>query len=144
VRALVQRETQRFLAAVAAGIDAAPDSREGVAAAFVAAVRFARDHPLLRRVAQVDAGPFTEGLASEDSDLLATGAAFIAEQIHGDQPGAPPRSVRWVADVFARLFLSYVAIPPADPDLTSDTQLRRFAEEVLTPMVERVAPPEAA
>lgn len=138
VRALVMRETQRFLAAVAAGIDAAADEREGVVEAFIAAVRFARDHPLLRRVAQTDAGAFTEGLA-EDRSLLATGAAFIARQIHGDRPGAPSREARWVADVFARLFLSYLTIPPADPDLGSDGQLRRFAEQVLTPMAERVA-----
>lgn len=143
VRALVMRETQRFLATVAAGIDAAADEREGVAEAFISAVRFARDHPLLRRVAQADAGAFTEGLA-EDSALLATGAAFIARQIHGDRPGSPSRQARWVADVFARLFLSYITIPPADPDLGSDAQLRRFAEEVLTPMAERVAPPAPA
>jgi AcrR family transcriptional regulator len=144
VRAMVMRETQRFLATVAAGIDAAPSDREGVAEAFIAAVRFARDHPLLRRVAQADAGAFTEGLAAEDSALLKTGAAFIARQIHGDRPGAPSRPARWVADVFARLFLSYITIPPADPALDDDTQLRRFAEEVLTPMAERVAPPELA
>lgn len=142
VRALVMRETQRFLAAVAAGIDAAADEREGVAEAFIAAIRFARDHPLLRRVAQTDAGAFTEGLAA-DRSLLATGAAFIARQIHGDRPGTPSREARWVADVFARLFLSYLTIPPADPDLGSDAQLRRFAEQVLTPMAERVAVEES-
>ena len=75
--------------------------------------------------------------------MLETGAAFIARHIHGDRPGAPSRSARWVADVFARLFLTYVAIPPADPDLGDDAELRRFAMEVLTPMVERVAPASA-
>jgi AcrR family transcriptional regulator len=143
VRAMVTRETQRFLAAVAAGIDAAAEPSDAVAEAFIASVRFARDHPLLRRIAQTDAGPFAEGLATKDSDLLDIGAAFIARQIHGDQPGAPSRAARWVADVFARLFLTYVAIPPADPDLGDDAELRRFAAEVLTPMVERVAPGSA-
>ena len=49
VEALVRRETQRFLAAVADAIDAAGDPHEGVAEAFIAAVTFAREHPMLRR-----------------------------------------------------------------------------------------------
>jgi len=140
VQALVTRETQRFLAAVSAGIEGAADPRDGVAEAFVAAVCFARDHPMLRRVRVADAGPFAAQLTARDAALLETGVAFIARQIHGKRPGSPSRQVRWVAEAFARLFLSYVAIPPADPDLGSDAQLRRFAHEVLTPMAARVAP----
>lgn len=37
--------------------------------------------------------------------------------------------------MFARLFFTYVSAPPADPDFRDDAQLRRFASEVLTPMV---------
>lgn len=140
VQALVMRETQRFLAAVSAGIDRATDPRDGVAEAFVAAVCFARDHPMLRRISHEDAGPFTAQLAAGDAALLEMGVAYIARQIHGDRPGQPSRQVRWVAEAFARLFVSYVAIPPTDPDLGSDAELRRFAHEVLTPMAERVAP----
>jgi AcrR family transcriptional regulator len=142
VQALVLRETQRFLAAVASGIDRATEPRDGVAEAFVAAVMFAQAHPLLRRVAATDPGTFTEVMAADDAALLAMGEAFIARQIHGDRAGAPSREAHWVAGVFARLFLTYVAIPPSDPSPANDAQLRRFAHEVLTPMVERVAAPE--
>jgi hypothetical protein len=45
--------------------------------------------------------------------------------------------VRWVADVFARLFCTYLSMPPSDPDFGDDEDLRRFAHEVLTSMVER-------
>lgn len=137
VGALVQRETQRFLAAVAAGIDAGGE-RDGVTGAFVAAVRFAREHPLLRRVSQADPGGIFHGVAAEDGRLLEIGVAFIARQIHGERPGSPSRDARWVADVFARLFLTYVSVPPTDPDFADDAQLRRFADEVLAPMVARV------
>lgn len=143
VHALVMRETQRFLAAVAAGIDRAADPRDGVAEAFVAAVTFAQTHPLLRRIAHTDPGSLTETVAADDAALLAMGEAFIARHIHGDLPGAPSRQARWVASVFARLFLTWVAIPPSEPDPTNDAQLRAFAREVLTPMVERVAAPSA-
>jgi TetR/AcrR family transcriptional regulator, repressor for uid operon len=65
------------------------------------------------------------------------GSAFIARYVHGEQPGAPPQPVRWVADVFVRLFFTYLTMPPTDPDFGDDAELRRFAHEVLTPMVER-------
>jgi TetR/AcrR family transcriptional regulator, repressor for uid operon len=132
VEALVRRETQRFLAAVADAIDAAEDPHEGVAEAFVAAVTFAREHPMLRRAGQLEPAPI-----ADSTDLLTMGAAFIANYIHGEAPGTPSQPVRWVADVFARLFFTYISMPPTDPDFGDDAELRRFAHQVLTPMVER-------
>ncbi len=131
VEALVRRETQRFLGAVADAIDATDDPNEGVAAAFIAAVTFAREHPMLRRAGHVEPAPI------DSAELLKMGSAFIANYIHGDTPGTPPRQVRWVADVFARLFVTYISMPPDDPDFSDDAELRQFAHEVLTPMVER-------
>ena len=135
VEALVRRENQRFLAAVAKGIDEAAGPHNGVVAAFLAAVRFSRDHPMLRRAA------YTESALTpaENAELLDMGSAFIARHIHGDAPGKPTQRVRWVADVFARLFMTYIATPPTDPAFGDDAELERFASDVLTPMVERAA-----
>jgi AcrR family transcriptional regulator len=135
VQALVNRETQRFLTAVAEGAGRGTDRRDGLTEAFIAAVEFARGHPLLRRAGQTEPGSLVEAVAADEARLLAVGSAFIARHIHGDRPGTPSRSTRWVADVWARLFVTYVAVPPTDPDLGSDRQLRRFAQEVLAPMV---------
>ena len=132
VAALVRRETQRFLGAVADAIESADHPREGAAEAFIAAVSFAREHPILRRAAQNDPAPI-----ADSHELLTMGSAFIANYIHGDEPGDPTQRVRWVADVFARLFFTYISMPPTDPDFGDDAELRRFAHDVLTPMVER-------
>jgi AcrR family transcriptional regulator len=132
VEALVRRETQRFLAAVADAIDAVEDPHEGVVEAFIAAVAFAREHPMLRRAGQLEPAPIADSV-----ELLKLGSAFIANYIHGETPGSPSRQVRWVADVFARLFLTYISMPPTDPNFGDDAELRSFAHEVLTPMVER-------
>ena len=132
VEALVRRETQRFLAAVADAIDAVTDPHDGVAEAFIAAVRFAREHPMLRRAAHTEPAPIGQSVR-----LLTMGSAFIANYIHGQAPGPPSQPVRWVADIFARLFFTYISMPPTDPDFGDDAELRRFASEVLTPMVER-------
>lgn len=133
VEALVRRETQRFLAAVAFAIESADDPNEGVAEAFIGAVTFARKHPILRRAAHAERAPIADSV-----ELLTMGSAFIANYIHGEAPGSPSQQVRWVADVFARLFFTYISMPPSDPDFADDAELRRFAHEVLTPMVERV------
>jgi TetR/AcrR family transcriptional repressor of uid operon len=132
VEALVRRETQRFLGAVADAIERVEDPQEGVAEAFIAAVSFAREHPILRRAAQSEAAPIADSV-----ELVTMGSAFIANYIHGEATGRPSQRVRWVADVFARLFFTYLSMPPADPDFGDDAELRRFAHEVLTPMVER-------
>ncbi|MCV7229328.1 TetR/AcrR family transcriptional regulator [Mycolicibacterium komossense] len=136
VAALVQRETDRFLAAVADGIAAATDPRARVTEAFIAAVRFSRIHPMLRR-----AGQTGSSLSADDTAmLLEAGSAFVATQIAG-AGNQPSQQVRWVADVCARLILTYISAPPTDPDFGDDAELRRFAEEILTPMVARATTP---
>jgi AcrR family transcriptional regulator len=132
VEALVRRETQRFLGAVADAIEGADDAEDGVAQAFIAAVSFARAHPILRRAGHSEPAPIADSV-----ELLKMGSAFIANYIHGDAPGGPSQQVRWVADVFARLFFTYISMPPSDPDFGNDADLRRFAHQVLTPMVVR-------
>lgn len=132
VEALVRRETQRFLGAVADAIENVEDAEEGVAEAFIAAVSFAREHPILRRAGHSDPAPIADSV-----ELVKMGTAFIASYIHGDGSGAPSQRVRWVADVFARLFFTYISMPPADPDFGDDAELRKFAHEVLTPMAQR-------
>ena len=130
VEALVARETQRFLAAVSAAVDEAASPEDGVVDAFVAAVRFARAHPMLRRSAEVDPGGILATLAADDAALLLVGRDFIAERLHPGR-GRVPDAVTWVADSFARLFVTYVAVPPA---LADEHDLRRFARAVLLPM----------
>lgn len=129
VHALISRETQRFLGAVADAIESSSDARHGVAEAFIAAVTFTREHPMLRRAGQLDPMPVPEA-----ADLIDMGKTFIANYIQGDSPS---QQARWVADVFARLFFTYISMPPHDPDVRDDAALRLFAEQVLTPMADR-------
>lgn len=125
VEALVHRETQRFLAVVADASD--------VVDAFVSAVRFCRRHPILRNAPHHEPTPHSDTAA-----LLPIGVQFIVEQLNEGRPHPPTREMRWVADVFARLFLTFISVPPTDPDLDDDAQLREYAQTMLTPMVQRV------
>jgi AcrR family transcriptional regulator len=124
--ALAVRETRRFLEAVAAATTAED--------AFVAGMRFVRAHPLLRRMAEDDPGAVISAVAAGDRTILALGSAFIAERLHGNRGGRPSRRTRWTAEALARLFVTYIAIPPVDPDIASDADLHRFARDVLGPL----------
>jgi AcrR family transcriptional regulator len=146
-QALRLREIQRFLHAVATGIDraqsqaSADDRRTGVSEAFVAAVTFAQNHPLLRRLAVTDPGLPLATVAANDHEILRMGAAFIAREIHGHAAGEPSQQVRWVADMFARLFITYLGAPPTDPAVDDEAQLRRFADTVLAPIIDHALRP---
>jgi TetR/AcrR family transcriptional repressor of uid operon len=134
VAALILRETGRFLAAVRDGIALAASAPDGVVEAFVAAVQFSREHPMLRRAGQTDSALSTEDTAT----LLGIGSGFIAANLNagGAEPEMPPpQHIRWVSDTFARLFLTYISCPPTEPDLRDDAELRRFADQILTPIV---------
>lgn len=135
VDALVVRECRRFLDAVADGLRAGDTAEDATAAAFVAAMRFARTHPLLRRVADTDPGSVLAAAAARDRQVLGLGRDFIAAQITQSRPDADPRAVRRTADLIARLFLTYVAMPPDDPDPRDEAELRAFARDVLAPVI---------
>lgn len=78
------------------------------------------------------------GRSRENQQRLCTGS--------GDGCGGEPsREARWVADVFARLFLTYLALPPVDPNIRSagrpavgpPTRPGRQASQDLPPLRQR-------
>ena len=131
VEVLVRRETQRFLGAVADAIESVEDSKRGLRRP---------SSPLCRSPASIRscAGPRRASPPRSRFRRVAEDGLGVHRQLHSRRaPGAPSQQVRWVADVFARLFFTYISMPPSDPDFGDDAELRRFAHEVLTPMVER-------
>jgi len=135
VEALMLRECRRFLAAVAEGLESRHEPEQRVAAAFVAAMRFVRTHPLTRRAAHAEPGSVLDTVAAGDGQILAMGRGFIAAQIRSGAPGADPQRAEQVADVVARLFVTYVGVPPTDPDPADDEALEAFARETLVPLI---------
>lgn len=135
VDALVVRECQRFLAVVAGGLGEHEVPEEATAAAFVAAMGFVRSHPLLRRVADTDPGAVLATAAARDRHVLRLGTDFIAAQVEQARPDGDRRAIRRTADLVARLFLTYVAVPPDDPDPRDEAELRAFARDLLVPVI---------
>ncbi|HYI35891.1 MAG TPA: TetR/AcrR family transcriptional regulator [Thermoleophilaceae bacterium] len=135
VEALMLRECRRFLAAVADGLASEEEPEQRVAAAFVAAMRFVRTHPLTRRAAESEPGSVLDTVAAGDGRILAMGRGFIAAEIRAGAPSVDPRRAERVADVVARLFVTYVGVPPTDPDPGDDEALEAFARETLVPLI---------
>lgn len=135
VEALLVRECRRFLAAVAVALAADGEPEERVAAAFVAAMGFVRVHPLARRAADSEPGAVLDTVAAGDGRILGMGREFIAAEMRAGSPSADPARVARVADVIARLFVTYVGVPPTDPDPGDEAALLAFAHETLVPLI---------
>ncbi|MBJ7332893.1 MAG: hypothetical protein JHC95_23570, partial [Solirubrobacteraceae bacterium] len=99
------------------------------------AMRFVRGHPLLRRVAETDPGAVIAAAAGDDRVILTMGTQFIAAQLREASPEGSERAIQRTADLVARLFLSYIALPPDDPDPRDEAELHAYARDVLVPLM---------
>lgn len=140
VHTLVARESMAFLAAIAEATEKAVSLEETAVETVATGIAFVRSHPLLRLVADTDPGSFVEVVGAQDARILQLGTGFIARQLHGEAPGEPTAHEIAVADVCARLFISFVAIPLTDPDPDDDAAVRRYARLVIAPIAATAHP----
>ena len=127
IEALMLRELRRFLALVDERLSAVEDPGEGVVEAFLACLRAGTEHPLMARMARLEAGATMERLPVE------VGRAFVASRLRYEGV----RDADAVADVLVRLAASYVLFPGAAVDVRDEDAARDFAERVLAPIVRR-------
>lgn len=129
VDALTVREVRRCFAA----LDAAADPREPVAdqiaAGFVTSVRMAAEHPLLARLARVEADTVLEAL---NGGVFAAAVAFLAERL---RPVVPEADVETVAELLVRIACSFVLVPGSRLPLDDDERLREVARAHLAPLL---------
>ena len=147
VSALAMREGRAMTAALREATAGIEDPRALFTEGFVAAHRFAREHPLIARTAEFEPGKLVEAGLANDAALLTLGGEFMAEAIRwaqakGELSHLDPRSA---GDTLARLFASFVLMPGKLNDLGSDDAARRYADTTLIPMLfgPPAAPPES-
>ena len=131
VERLLRRELERFLAAVERRFDAVHDPAERIVEAFVACVRAGAEHPLVERMARVEAGVAFERLLRGDPAPVDLSRAFVARHLRAD---LPRKRADAVADVLVRLAATYVffASPLLDP--ADERSVRAFARRALVPI----------
>jgi len=102
----------------------------------VAALKFAREHPIIKRTAQFEPELLIQTALANDSALLRVGANLMADafrwaQENGRAINLNPESA---GDTAARLFASFVLLPGGSNNLTDDKSARKYAKETLIPM----------
>ncbi|MEV4422697.1 helix-turn-helix domain-containing protein [Patulibacter sp. NPDC049589] len=135
VGAVVGREVQRTLATVTTRLEpfSAPEDR--MVEGFVAALRLVVDHPLIRRLLDLEpeslAVPFTTGAAP----ILELGRAYVAADLRSAVRGDAALDADALAELLVR-FAHSLVLTPSEP-LADDERARAFARAVLVPLVVR-------
>lgn len=115
VAAAVRREAMRVVDATrlaAAGIE---DPRDALTAAVATVLRLAREHPLLDRVVRTEPERLVPLLTTDDGPILGAIRPVIEVVVGSRFPTMDTVTCRRVADMLARLLISYALNAPDDP-----------------------------
>jgi AcrR family transcriptional regulator len=135
VEALTVRECRRCLAEIAAANNAEDDPAEQIGAGFAAAVRVARNHPLLQRLTAIEPQSLLAVLGPEPGGIVAMMRAFLVVWIEDTAGRGRLRSVdpEQAAELLLRLGVSYLFVPESVVDLDDEDAARRFAKQLIAP-----------
>lgn len=115
VRAAVEREARTIVARVLKAIEGITDPREALAGGLLAALHLVREHPLLDRVVRTEPELLVPLLTTDDALTMQVVRQPIESIVAANLPSLDPVATRRVADVLARLFVSYALSAPDDP-----------------------------
>lgn len=129
-RALLLRESARFLAEVEGALDDHPqDPVGGLAAAIEVFLRLAESEPLLRAILGGGSEHQELGslLTSQGVTVLPVITERLTDHFLASWPGADPAQVSSYADAAVRLAISHVVLPTAEPHLSATEVTRVLA-----------------
>lgn len=137
VSAVVATEAATIVEAVVAAVDRQPDRRDAVEAGMLAVLRLTRDHPLLDRLVRTEPEALIPLLVAESSPTLLLVRDAVGGVIASRFPELDAVSLRRLADMVARLLVSYAVSAPDDPPEVVAAAAARF----LVDGVAHVSPP---
>lgn len=138
--ALTLREAERFLAGTEAALEVAHPDRPAaaVAAAVAYTLREAGANPLLKAVLTDDGAGLLPFLTTRAQPVLVAARASFLGYFQTHWPATTPEELVPAADTVVRLAISYLVLPPDDPDQTAEQVAARVAT-----VVDRLLPPTA-
>jgi len=131
VEAVVIREAQRFFAELEAAVARLDSVEDCIAEAFVHTLTAAREQRLLNRLLRTEPEAILPHVTLDGGPVIAAGTAFLARQMRMAGSGVPAREVETVAELVARLVLSYLLTP----GLETPREARRFARRYIAPLM---------
>ena len=135
VSALTGREARRALAEIGTAVDTGLDVPTQVADGFVAALRVARTHPLLQRMALYEPETLLATFNDPDDPLFSMLRGFVSAQIQAGAGAELRADPDEAAEVLVRIGLSYLLIPDGLVDIAEEADARRLARTVIAPIV---------
>jgi AcrR family transcriptional regulator len=131
VRALIMREEERFLDGVRAAFAVDDDLEGALFNGMLYCVRFAREHPVLERLLQVDPETALPYITIRGGAVVDRARKVVAGLIRR-KAWVRPDLVDPVADLLVRAFISYTLTPPDRPPEGVTRDLARIATAALT------------
>lgn len=112
---VVAEEARAMIEAVVAAANAEPRARAALEAGLLAALRLSRDHPLLDRLVRTEPESLIPLLVSESSASLLLVRRAVTVVLAERFPALGDVDLRRLADMVARLLVSYAVSAPDDP-----------------------------
>lgn len=133
VAAVVAAETAKLIEQVTSAADHFDDPRRSLEAAFLAALRVVRDHPLLDRLIRTEPEALLPLLTTDGGPVMVQVRSVVESIVTQRLTEVDALTARRFADVVTRLLISYAVSAPDDPPevvaafvaafLTPDTHL---------------------
>jgi AcrR family transcriptional regulator len=113
--ATVLREEEVFIGNMVTAAERHRDLEPALRAAMEAAMRTGQAHALLNRLLATEPNSLVALVTTDRGPVLSAARQALEEILAGWLPRAPKARLAMAADAVARLLVSYVVNPPADP-----------------------------
>ena len=138
VEALAAREGARCLAELDAATQPDQPIEEQIAEGFVTSIRIAREHPLLRRLAQIEPESVLHALNADGGALFALARGYLAHRLRQAADAgriAKDTDVDAAAELLVRVSMSFLLIEDSLLPLDDEERTRALARRLLAPML---------
>ena len=112
---VVLAETDALIETVVAAGQEHQDPRDALAAGLLAALRAAREHPLLDRLIRTEPEALLPLLTTDGGPVMARVRSVVETILAERLGGLDPLPLRRFADIVSRLLISYAVSAPDDP-----------------------------
>jgi AcrR family transcriptional regulator len=126
LEATVLREEQVFISNMIAAAGRHKELEPALRAAIEAALRTGQAHALLNRLLATEPNALVALVTTDRGPVLSAARQALEEILAGWLPRAPKARLGMAADAVARLLVSYVVNPPADPPAQVSARLAQL------------------
>ncbi|HKY74604.1 MAG TPA: TetR family transcriptional regulator [Acidimicrobiia bacterium] len=126
LQATVLREEEAFLGNMTSAAERQRELEPALRAAIEAALRTGQDHVVLNRLLATEPSSLVALVTGDSGPVLSAARQAIEKILAGRLPKAPKVRLTMATDAVARLLVSYVVNPPADPPAQVATRLAQL------------------